>query len=74
MNKNDIKESSLDRPSRVQIVLSRYKNEDGTPSDGWECDIFHEDEYIGGGTSPTQAGAYDLANEIIWDYENFSTY
>lgn len=70
MNKSDIKEASLDRPSKCQIVLSKYKSEDAEYDMGWECDIFQDGWYVGGGTAPTQAGAYDLANEIIYDYEN----
>lgn len=73
MKSSDIKEASLDRPYKTQIVLSQFKYEDDLDL-GWECDIFHEGEYIGGGTSPTQAGAYDLANEIIYDYENPSLF
>lgn len=67
MKKNDLKEASLDRPANVQIVLSQYKEFD---HEGWECDIFHKDEYIGGGTAPTKEAVYDLAQEIIYDYEN----
>lgn len=73
MKKSDIKQAMLDRPYKTQIVLSNYINPDFPEEEnsmGWECDIFHEGEYIGGGTSPTQAGIYDLANEIIYDYEN----
>ena len=77
MNKQDIKEAYLDRPSKVQIVLSQYINPDLLEDEpkatlGWECDIFYRGEYIGGGTSPTEEGVYDLANEIIYDYENQS--
>jgi len=75
VNKSDIKESSLDRPAHVQIILSKYKYEgDDEYDSGWECDIFVNDDYIGGGTSPTQAGVYDLANEIIYDHKNPSDY
>lgn len=79
MNKNDIKEAMLDRPYKTQIVLSQYINpefayEEDNGVMGWECDIFYKGEHIGGGTAPTQAGVYDLANEIIWDYENPSLY
>lgn len=74
MNKDNIKESSLDRPSKYQIVLSKYKSEDDEYDMGWECDVFVNNEYIGGGTSPDRAGAYDISNEIIWDYENPSEY
>lgn len=69
MNKSDIKEAHLDRPYKVQIVLSQYTYEDSLDL-GWECDIFYEGELIAGGTAPTIEGVYDLANEIIWDYEN----
>lgn len=70
MNKAELRDTGLDRPSKYQIVLSKYKSEDAEYDMGWECDIFVDDEYIGGGTSPDQAGVYDLANEIIYDYEN----
>lgn len=72
MNKTDLKDAFLDRPAKYQIILSKYKSEDVDDEFdlGWECDIFIEDEYIGGGTAPDQVGVYDLANEIIWDYEN----
>ena len=73
MKKSDIEEAVLDRPYKTQIVLSQYTYK-GEPDMGWECDIFYEGEHIGGGTAPTQAGVYDLANEIIWDYENPSDY
>ena len=74
MNKSDIKEASLDRPSKYQIVLSKYKSEDDEYDMGWECDIWVDGWYIGGGTAPTQPGVYDLANEIIYDTENPSDY
>ncbi len=75
MKKSDIKEAFLDRPYKTQIVISQFINPDFVDEDdegalGWECDIFYKGEYIGGGTAPTQAGAYDLANDIIYDYEN----
>ena len=74
MKKHDIKEGALDRPSKYQIVLSKYKSEDDAYETGWECDIWIDGWYIGGGTSPTQAGVYDLANEIIYDTENPSDF
>lgn len=74
MDKRDIKEASLDRPSKYQIVLSKYKSEDDEYDMGWECDIWVDGWCVGGGTSPDQAGAYDLANEIIYDYENPSLF
>jgi hypothetical protein len=75
MDKRDIKDGALDRAAHKQIVLSQYKILDDPEYDsGWECDVFVNDWYIGGGTSPTQAGAYDLANEIIYDHENPSEY
>jgi len=71
----DIKDALLDRPYKVQIVLSQYINTEDPEHDmGWECDIFYKGVSIGGGTSPTEAGAYDLANEIIFDYENPSLF
>jgi len=75
MNKHDLKEASLDRKAKYQIVLSkfRYEGDDEFPS-GWECDIWVDDWYIGGGTAPDQAGVYDLANEIIYDHENPSLF
>lgn len=69
MIKTDIEEAMLDRPYKTQIVLSKYTNE-GEADTGWECDIFHEGEYIGGGTAPTKEAVYDLAQDIIYDYEN----
>lgn len=69
MNKQDIKEALLDRPYKVQIVLSKYVYEDSLDL-GWECDIFYEGELIGGGTAPTVSGVYDMATDIIWEYEN----
>lgn len=74
MKNSDIKDTMLDRASQYQIVLSKYKSKDNEYEMGWECDIFVEDEYIGGGTAPTQPGVYDLANEIIYDYENPSLF
>ena len=75
MNKRDIKEGSLDRPSHRQIVLSKYKYEaDDEYETGWECDVFVDGWYVGGGTAPTQEGVYDLANEIIYDHENPSLF
>lgn len=74
MRNSDIKDTMLDRASKYQIVLSKYKSEDDEYDMGWECDVFVSDEYIGGGTSPDQAGVYDLANEIIYDYENPSLF
>ena len=75
MNKRELKEASLDRPSHQQIVLSKYKYDGDSEFDtGWECDVFVNDEYIGGGTSATEAGVYDLANEIIYDHENPSLF
>lgn len=75
MIKSDIKEAMLDRPAKVQIVLSKYLYEEEPESDmGWECDIFYKGEYIGGGTSPTKEGAYDLAQDIVYDYENPSLF
>lgn len=71
MKKSDIKEAMLDRPYKTQIVLSRYICEEEPEYDmGWECDIFHEGEYIGGGTAPTYSAIHDLAQDIIYDYEN----
>ena len=71
MKKSDIKEAMLDRPYKTQIVVSRYVCEEEPDYDmGWECDIFYEGEYIGGGTAPTQTAIYDLANDIIYEYEN----
>ena len=77
MKKIDIEEAVLDRPYKTQIVLSNYINPDFPEEEnsmGWECDIFYKGELIGGGTAPTIEGAYDLANEIIWDYENPSLF
>ena len=75
MKKSDIKEALLDRPAKYQITLSKYICEEEPEYDmGWECDIFVNGEYIGGGTSPDQAGVYDLANDIIYDYENPSLF
>lgn len=77
MNKRDIKDGALDRPSKYQIILSKYlpEDEDDEYNDtGWECDVFASDWYIGGGTAPNQAGAYSLANDIIYDHENPSLF
>lgn len=70
MDKRDLKEAALDRPSKYQIVLSKYKSEDDEYDMGWECDVWVDNWCVGGGTAPTKAGIYDLANEIIYDYEN----
>lgn len=70
MNKKAYDESFLNRPSKVQIVLSKFMFDEETDFHGWECDVFYEDEFIGGGTAPTQEGVYDIANEIIFDWEN----
>lgn len=75
MNKHDIKEGALDRPYKYQIIISKYiSTEDPEYDLGWECDVFVDNFYVGGGTAPTQPGAYDLANEIIYDYENPSLF
>ena len=71
MDKHNIKEAHLDRPAKVQIVLSQYISmEDPEYDTGWECDIFYNNELIGGGTAPTVSGVYDMATDIIWEYEN----
>lgn len=71
MKKADLKEFLLDRPANTQIVLSQYLCEEEPEYDkGWEVDIFRNDEWIGGGTAPTVSGAYDIAQEIIWDEEH----
>jgi hypothetical protein len=75
MNSHDIKEESLDRPSKVQIVLSQYKDlENPDAKNGWECDVFVDDSCVGGGTAPTQEAVYDIAQEIVWEYQNSTDY
>ena len=74
MTEDDIYEASLNRPSKVQIVLTQYMFDEDESFTGWECDIFYKGEYIGGGTAPTQEGVFDLANEIVWDHENPSLF
>lgn len=73
MNKDNVKEAMLDRPYKTQVVLSQYKYEDDLDM-GWECDVFYKGEYIGGGTAPTVSGVYDMAQEIVYDYENPSLF
>ena len=48
----------------AQIVLSKRAH------GGWECDVDVNEEWIGGGTSPDAAGAYDMAMEMIDNEEN----
>lgn len=74
MNKDHITEASLDRPNKVQIVLTKYFIDEDLEFSSWECDVFYESQYIGGGTAPTQEQAYDLSNDIIFDYEHPSLF
>lgn len=72
MKKSDLKDAGVDQKAKYQIVLSKfvYEEDNQDYESGWDCDIWVDDWYVGGGTAPTQAGVYDLANEIIYDYEN----
>ena len=70
MNDGDIESLDLDRPNKIQIILSHYLSDEEVPDIGWECDVLYENNYIGGSTAPTIEQAFDAAKDVIDYHEN----